>query len=1024
MAARGALYSALPTFKRPKDAGAALDAFDKYIKRANMIFDTEDIEENKKKKALLQLWGGDEMITFFEHEGKVTAEDTYAAAIDKIRNSLKGQINEVYPVFKLFCEMPQGQMPFTEWYTKVLDQANLCNFANYTAKKAARDAMTMQTNNHKLRKHALAEGAEFDDFVKYGIALESSSSQAQNIEKQESVNWVGSRRAPKKPNMRDSSGRGKQTENVPKICDFCGYERKRAHAKGKCPAKGKRCNDCKKKHHFAKSPVCPGPQDADVNALDSESSESDEEHLAGRILTVSFIPLVNDNDEIEMIDIEANGTSMKMRVDSGCKKTLIPEKDFRKLANTTRLFKSKVKLRPYGTKDLLKVKGRAKIELTTTSGATSEQLVYVIEGGYTEPLLGLEASLELGVLEIHPEGHRNANDPETPVYHVKEPEKLPTSVMEIIDKHQSLFEGIGKFNKSEINFDIDESVKPMVQKERQIPFAFRKQVTDHLKELKDNDIIEGPLDPSVKLDWISNVVITKKPSGQIRMNLDMRHANIAIKESHIPVPTVHSLRHKLNGAKVFTKLDMRHSFHQMPLGEKSKELTNFYTHEGIYRFKRLVMGAGPASQEFHERLRQSIVDLMGVEQIEDDLLVYGASQQEHDTHLNAVLDRLQSLGLTLRKEKCVWSAPEVIWFGYKFSREGMSADPSKIETIVRLAPPTNAAEVKSFLQMCQYNALFMFGEPETYSDITAPLRNLTRKKVPFKWDEACQNAFQKLKEGLCSDRVIAPWAPDRKTKLVVDRGPKGISATLFQKEPDTGHYKTINYSSRSLTETEQRYAPIEGESLAILFGVKTNRMYLHGMKFDTITDHEPLVSLYNNQQREAPARIENHRLKLQQYRMTVKYEKGSTNPTDYNSRHPLPINDHQRREANEETFHINAIIDDDIPDAMTFDMVRKATNADDQLARLKYCILEKGYIPKNATDLQPFRHVFGELSVARQVVLRGERLVIPESLQPEVIALAHKRHQGASKMKRYLRSKVSPTSTSVWKTLFNLVKHA
>ena len=231
MAARGALYSTLPTFKCPKDAGAALDSFDKYIKRANMIFDTEDIEEDKKKKALLQLWGGDEMITFFEHEGKVTTEDTYAAAIDKIRNSLKGQINEVYPVFKLFCEMPQGQMPFTEWYTKVLDQAKLCNFATYNAKKAARDTMTMQMNNHKLRKHALAEGANFDDFVKYGIALESSSSQAQNIEKQESVNWIGSRRGPKRsdpprPNItKDSNGRGKQSESAPKICDFCGYER-------------------------------------------------------------------------------------------------------------------------------------------------------------------------------------------------------------------------------------------------------------------------------------------------------------------------------------------------------------------------------------------------------------------------------------------------------------------------------------------------------------------------------------------------------------------------------------------------------------------------------------------------------------------------------------------------------------------------------------------------------------------------------------------------------------------------------
>ena len=71
-----------------------------------MVFDTEDIAEDKKKKALLQLWGGDEMINFFDHEGKVTAQDTFAQAMEKIRNALKGQINEVYPVFKLFCEMP------------------------------------------------------------------------------------------------------------------------------------------------------------------------------------------------------------------------------------------------------------------------------------------------------------------------------------------------------------------------------------------------------------------------------------------------------------------------------------------------------------------------------------------------------------------------------------------------------------------------------------------------------------------------------------------------------------------------------------------------------------------------------------------------------------------------------------------------------------------------------------------------------------------------------------------------------
>ena len=133
----------------------------------------------------------------------------------------------------------------------------------------------------------------------------------------------------------------------------------------------------------------------------------------------------------------------------------------------------------------------------------------------------------------------------------------------------------------------------------------------------------------------------------------------------------------------------------------------------------------------------------------------------------------------------------------------MSADPAKIETIVRLEPPKNASEVKSFLQMCQYNALFMFGGQATYSDITAPLRNLLRKAEPYVWTDSCQNAFEKLKQGLCSERVIAPWAPNRETKLVVDRGPSGISATLYQKNPTTKIWKTINYSSRALTKTEQ-----------------------------------------------------------------------------------------------------------------------------------------------------------------------------------------------------------------------------
>ena len=325
-----------------------------------------------------------------------------------------------------------------------------------------------------------------------------------------------------------------------------------------------------------------------------------------------------------------------------------------------------------------------------------------------------------------------------------------------------MFKGIGKFADQEVKFQVDTNVRPIAQKERQIPLGYRDRLEKHLKELKDYDVIEALLKGGEPHDWVSNVIITeKKNTGQIRMTVDMRHANTAIKETHYPVPTVRDIRNKLNGAEKFSKLDLRHAFHQMVLSPESRKLTTFYIHQGLYRFKRLVMRAGPASQEFHEKFRLALSGLQGVLQIEDDLLVFGRSQQEHDVHLERVLQRLLEKGITLRKEKCEWNKEEVIWFGYRFNREGMSPDPAKTETICRITVPKSTAEVKSFLAMSQYNSMFMFGTEETYADITALLRLLLCKNAVFEWTKRCQDAFDKLQQGLMSEKVISPWEQGR-----------------------------------------------------------------------------------------------------------------------------------------------------------------------------------------------------------------------------------------------------------------------
>ena len=191
------------------------------------------------------------MISLFEHEGKVQSTDTFAVAISKIETALKGQIDEIYPVYRRFCEMPQGRQSFSEWYPKVLEPAKLCNFDGYDAARAARYAMIMQTSNHKLRKQALAEGPTHHNFVKVGLAMESAASQADLTEASEQVNRIRSSNYTQSYRSTNSgqknqprgrmyvSPRWGTSGSIPRECDFCGYDPKRAHLRGKCPAKGK-----------------------------------------------------------------------------------------------------------------------------------------------------------------------------------------------------------------------------------------------------------------------------------------------------------------------------------------------------------------------------------------------------------------------------------------------------------------------------------------------------------------------------------------------------------------------------------------------------------------------------------------------------------------------------------------------------------------------------------------------------------------------------------------------------------------
>ena len=223
----------------------------------------------------------------------------------------------------------------------------------------------------------------------------------------------------------------------------------------------------------------------------------------------------------------------------------------------------------------------------------------------------------------------------------------------------------------------------------------------------------------------------------------MREANRAIqRERHIS-PTLDDLIHDLNGACVFSHLDLRSGYHQLEIHPDSRYITTFSTHLGLRRFKRLIFGISSASETFQHTISQVLTGIPGARNISDDIIVFGKgqnadeAQQMHDDSLQKVLERLRVTGLTLNREKCEFNKPMLEFYGHTFGRHGMSPAPSKVAAINKCSAPTNPSEVRSLLGMGTFCARYI----PNYADLTKPLRDLTKNDTPWIWGSAQQKAL-------------------------------------------------------------------------------------------------------------------------------------------------------------------------------------------------------------------------------------------------------------------------------------------
>ena len=249
------------------------------------------------------------------------------------------------------------------------------------------------------------------------------------------------------------------------------------------------------------------------------------------------------------------------------------------------------------------------------------------------------------------------------------------------------------------------------------------------------------------------------------------------------------------------------------LAPESCQVTTFSTHLGLRRYKRLNFGISSAAEVFQDIIRGVLSGLEGVLNVSDDILVHAPTMEEHLTRLKAVFQLLRESGLTLHKEKCEFLKSEVWFFWYRFSDAGVG--PDKVKEIQSAPSPTTVTGVRSFLGMVTYCGQFM----QNLTDLTKPLRELTKSTSPWVWVSKQEQAFQKTKAALSENTTLMYFDPRKESELAVDSSPTGLEAVLSQRQ-ECGNWAPVAYASRTLTPTEQQYSHIEKEAIAVHWGCR------------------------------------------------------------------------------------------------------------------------------------------------------------------------------------------------------------
>ena len=766
--------------------------------------------------------------------------------------------------------------------------------------------------------------------------------------------------------------------------ELCFRCKKGYHNPNKCWHKKARCKFCRRYGHiedacFQKEKTKKSTHNIQNDDYDDSGDEYDYEVFSlHQNRSGSYVPPLK-----EVMNV--NGVSIEMEIDTGSSNSIICETVYSKY------FKN-IPIEPVTS--TLSVYNQTKLELlgkisVTVNGKAGLSLLVVKDSGPN--LIGRDwlacIKLDWKKFAVSKNAHQDYS------FHVTDDK---SKLEDLLKDFDALFDDstVGKLEGYKANIVIDKEATPKFCKARTVPYALKDKIDTELARLENNGIIR-----KVQFsDWASPIVPVSKPNGDVRICADFKSTiNQHMQVDKYPLPTPEDLFTKLAPGKLFSKLDLSHAYNQIVLDDESQKVAVINTHKGLYSFCRLPFGAASSAAIFQRSMDSLLADVDNVVIYQDDVLVTGTDSQSHLQNLQKVFQKLSDAGLKLKKEKCSFLNDEITYLGHRINAQGIMPSSDKLDTIVQAESPNNVQQLQAYLGMINFYRKYV----HNMANVLSPLYKLLKKGAQWTWTETEQRAFEKSKVMLVESPLLVHYDTTKPLIITSDASSYGIGSVLSHKYPD-GSERPIAFASRVLNPAECNYSQLEKEGLALIYGVKKFHKYLFGRSFEIITDHKPLLGLLGENHlipAVASARITRWALMLAAYSYHLMYRPGKKiAPADFASRFPSSKAPNQISQPDE----IQLIKSDEAP--IDFRKIKMWTTKDKTIMQvLKY--MKFGWNNEDVKDdVKPYFNVRDELSCEDNVLMRGLRVVIPESQRKDVMKMLHDGHPGICRMKAIARS--------------------